>query len=164
MQSQQKAESDLLRLYGRMVTTILVLLVMAVIGIRYFSYISLLGSPNLELEHTRFLNVVAMVRSQWLSLGKPRQMQLDWEILSEPNVNNKKTLVVMSMQGWPQPNQLDDQGCQLLWQQLMGQDIRDTTLIGVYFSKDNSCRYRSENGNRMDYLLDSGRVVFLTDS
>lgn len=36
MQTQQKAESDLLRIYGRMITIGLVLVIMAVIGAKYF--------------------------------------------------------------------------------------------------------------------------------
>lgn len=38
MQTQQKAESDLLRIYGRMITIGLVLVIMAVIGAKYFFY------------------------------------------------------------------------------------------------------------------------------
>ncbi|MGL4750763.1 MAG: MSHA biogenesis protein MshF [Shewanella sp.] len=162
MQSQQKAESDLLRVYGRLVSLTLILVILAVIGVNYFSTVPQLAVRNLELEHTRFLNVLAMVRSQWLSLGKPQQMRLNWEVFNEQSTNSEQTFVAMGVQGWPQPSQFDDQGCQALWQQLMGQDLAENTLMGAYFSKDNSCRYRSQNGDSIGYQLNSGRVIFLT--
>ncbi len=164
MQSQQKAESDLLRVYGRLVSLTLLLIILAVIGFKYFATMPQLAARSVELEHTRFLNVLAMVRSQWLSLGKPQQMGLDWEVFNEQSVNNDQTSVLMSVQGWPQPSHLDDQSCQLLWQQLMGQEAGDESLIGSYFAKDNSCRYRSKNGDSIGYQLNSGRVIFLTSS
>ncbi|MFB2779041.1 MSHA biogenesis protein MshF [Shewanella mangrovisoli] len=164
MQSQQKAESDLLRVYGRLVSLTLILIILAVIGVKYFATMPQLAARSVELEHTRFLNVLAMVRSQWLSLGKPQQMRLDWEVFNEQNANNEHTSVLMSVQGWPQPSHLDDQSCQLLWQQLMGQEAGDESLIGSYFAKDNSCRYRSKNGDSIGYQLNSGRVIFLTSS
>ncbi|MEL4342764.1 MSHA biogenesis protein MshF [Shewanella xiamenensis] len=165
MQSQQKAESDLLRVYGRLVSLTLILIILAVIGFKYFATMPQLAARNVELEHTRFLNVLAMVRSQWLSLGKPQQMRLDWEVFNEQNTHNEQqTLVIMSAQGWPQPTELSDQGCQALWWQLMGQEAADNSLIGSYFLKDNSCRYRSQNGDSIGYQLNSGRVIFLTNS
>ncbi|MFB2726655.1 MSHA biogenesis protein MshF [Shewanella mangrovisoli] len=164
MQSQQKAESDLLRVYGRLVSLTLILIILAVIGVKYFATMPQLAARSVELEHTRFLNVLAMVRSQWLSLGKPQQMRLDWEVFNEQSANNEHTSVLMSVQGWPQPSHLDDQSCQLLWQQLMGQEAGDESLVGSYFAKDNSCRYRSKNGDSIGYQLNSGRVIFLTSS
>ncbi|MDH1471934.1 MSHA biogenesis protein MshF [Shewanella sp. GD03713] len=164
MQSQQKAESDLLRVYGRLVSLTLILIILAVIGFKYFATMPQLAARSVELEHTRFLNVLAMVRSQWLSLGKPQQMRLDWEVFNEQSANNDQTSVLMSVQGWPQPSHLDDQSCQLLWQQLMGQEAGDESLTGSYFTKDNSCRYRSKNGDSIGYQLNSGRVIFLTSS
>ena len=162
MQSQQKAESDLLRVYGRLVSLTLILVILAVIGVKYFASMPQLAARSVELEHTRFLNVLAMVRSQWLSLGKPQQMRLDWEVFNEQSTNSEQTFVVMGVQGWPQPSQFDDQGCQALWQQLMGQEQGDESLIGSYFAKDNSCRYRAQNGDSIGYQLNSGRVIFLT--
>lgn len=165
MQSQQKAESNLLRVYGRLVSLTLVLIILAVIGVKYFTAMPQLAARSVEVEHSRFLNVLAMVRSQWLSLGKPQQMRLDWEVFNEQNTHNEQqTLVIMSAQGWPQPTELSDQGCQALWWQLMGQEAADNSLIGSYFLKDNSCRYRSQNGDRIGYQLNSGRVIFLTNS
>lgn len=124
MRSQQKAESNLLNLYGRMIALIVVLTMMAIIGIKYFSTMPQLAARGLELEHTRFLNIVAMVRSQWLSLGKPSQMNLDWEIFDNQNQQLKPSVVKMNTLGWPQPQQRNNQGCQALWQQLMGTELK----------------------------------------
>ncbi|PIW59984.1 MSHA biogenesis protein MshF [Shewanella sp. CG12_big_fil_rev_8_21_14_0_65_47_15] len=162
MQSQQKAEGDLLRVYGRMITIILVLVMMAVIGIRYFSTMPQVAARSVELEHTRFLNVLAMVRSQWLSLGKPAQLQLDWEVFTDQSQTVGQSVVKMSALGWPQPKQLDHLGCQELWLQLMGSELQEDTLVGEFLSKDTSCRYRSQNGDSIGYQLNSGRVIFLT--
>lgn len=164
MQSQQKAESDLLRVYGRLISLCLILIIFAVIGVKHFATMPQLAARSVELEHARFLNVLAMVRSQWLSLGKPQQMRLDWEVFNDQSAKNNQTLVIMSTQGWPQPNEFNDQGCQALWLQLMGQEVTDKTLIGSYFSRDNSCRYRSQNGDSIGYQLNSGRVIFLTNT
>lgn len=163
MRSQQKAESNLLNLYGRMIALIVVLTMMAIIGIKYFSTMPQLAARGLELEHTRFLNIVAMVRSQWLSLGKPSQMNLDWEIFDNQNQQLKPSVVKMNILGWPQPQQRNNQGCQALWQQLMGTELKKSTLIGAYLPRDNSCHYRSQNGDSIGYQLDSGRVIFLTN-
>ncbi|MDR6965868.1 MSHA biogenesis protein MshF [Shewanella putrefaciens] len=163
MRSQQKAESNLLNLYGRMIALIVVLTMMAIIGIKYFSTMPQLAARGLELEHTRFLNIVAMVRSQWLSLGKPSQMNLDWEIFDNQSQQLKPSVVKMNALGWPQPLQLDNQGCQALWQQLMGTELKKSTLTGAYLPRDNSCHYRSQNGDSIGYQLDSGRVIFLTN-
>ncbi|AVV84028.1 MSHA biogenesis protein MshF [Shewanella putrefaciens] len=72
------------------------LTMMAIIGIKYFSTMPQLAARGLELEHTRFLNIVAMVRSQWLSLGKPSQMNLDWEIFDNQNQQLKPSVVKMN--------------------------------------------------------------------
>lgn len=162
MHSQQKAESDLLRVYGRMITIILVLVMMAVIGIKYFSSMPQVAARSVELEHTRFLNVLAMVRSQWLSLGKPAQLRLDWEVFTDQNQAVGQSVVKMSALGWPQPKQLDHLGCQELWLQLMGSELQEDTLMGEFFPKDTSCRYHSQNGDSIGYQLNSGRVIFLT--
>lgn len=167
MHSQQKAESDLLRIYGRMITIILVLVILAVIGNQYFSSMPQVAARSAELAHARFLNVLAMVHSRWLSLGKPQQLQLDWEVFTDqrqavgPSVVNM-SVVNMSPLGWPLPKQLDHRGCQELWLQLMGSELQEDTLMGEFFSTDTRCRYRSQNGDSIDYRLNSGGVIFLT--
>lgn len=162
MQTQQKAESDLLRLYGRIIAIGLVLVIMAVIGAKYFFTLPQIAARGLEVDHARFLNVLVMVRSQWLSLGKPPQMQLNWEAFDNISKDTELSIVDINGLGWPQPKQYSTQGCQDLWQQLMGAEIHDVGLEADYLAKDNSCHYRSHNGDSLGYQLNSGRVIFLT--
>ena len=162
MQTQQKAESDLLRIYGRMIAIGIVLVIMAVIGAKYFFTLPQIAARGLEVEHARFLNVLVMVRSQWLSLGKPAQLQLNWEVFDNLSPETESSVVDINDLGWPQPKHLNDQGCQDLWQQLMGAETDNLGLEADYLVKDNSCHYRSKNGDSLGYQLNSGRVIFLT--
>ena len=162
MQTQQKAESDLLRIYGRMITIGLVLVIMAVIGAKYFFTLPQIAARGLEVDHARFLNVLVMARSQWLSLGKPPQLQLNWEAFDNSAKETEPSVVDVNGLGWPQPKQLNGQGCQDLWQQLMGAEVDNAGLVADYLVKDNSCHYRSHSGDSLGYQLNSGRVIFLT--
>lgn len=162
MQSQQKAEGDLLRLYGRMITVALVLMIMAVIGAKYWVIMPQIVARGLEVDHARFLNVLVMVRSQWLSLGKPQRLQLNWEAFDSPSRENDASVVTMNPLGWPQPERFTTEGCQALWWQLMGAKLNDEALVASYLSKDNTCHYRAQNGDSLGYQLSSGRVIFLT--
>ena len=49
MQSQQKAESNLLRVYGRLVSLTLVLIILAVIGVKYFATMPQLAARSVEV-------------------------------------------------------------------------------------------------------------------
>lgn len=160
MQSQQKAENDLLRVYGRLVAICLILIVMSIIGLKYFAGLPQLAARGIALEHDRFLNVLVMVRSQWLSLGNPPSMRLEWEVTSEDEKGKyASSSVAMNLQGWPQPQRRDNLGCQQLWLQLMG---GQGTLTAEYLVNDNSCHYLAANGDSIGYQLNSGRVIFLT--
>lgn len=165
MRSQQQVEGHLLRLYGRTVALCLVLAVMAIMGLRYFSTAPDMGSRHLEIEHTRLLTILAMVRSQWLSLGKPSQLQLNWEITGLKQLHDKSS-VLMNTQGAPQPPSLSSQGCQQLWLQLMGSKLNTQAFVASYYTKDNSCRFMvntgADQGGSLAYQLDSGRVIFQT--
>ncbi|MCH1930247.1 MSHA biogenesis protein MshF [Shewanella sp. A25] len=163
MQSQQKADSDLLRIFGRMVTITVLLLMLAFIGVKYFSAVPQMAARNMEIEHTRLLNVLTMVRSQWLSLGKPQQMALDWEQFAEPSVE-APSLVPFNRLGWPQPKSMDSEGCQLLWLQLMGGETKNGAPIAEYYSNENSCVFRVESNDEISYQLDTGRAIFLKHS
>ena len=160
MQSQQKADNDLLHIYGRMISVGLVLVIMAVVGAKYFLTLPQIAARGLEVEHTRLLNVLVMVRSQWLSLGKPQQMQLNWEVLDNISIKPETSVVSMNDLGWLQPKSFTAQGCQDLWWQLMGTELDNADLVADYSAKDNRCHYLSPNGNSIDYQLDSGSVIF----
>ncbi|MGL4939443.1 MSHA biogenesis protein MshF [Shewanella sp.] len=162
MSIQQHADSQLLRLYGRMACVIVLLLMMVVIGSRYFASIPPLGAKGLAFAHPRFLHVLTMVRSQWLSQGQPSQLQLQWAPLA-PTGGNTQTMIRLNARGWPQSPRGNPQACQVLWQQLMGAESSRAHLIATYLPQDNSCRYRAENGDSLVYQQDFGRVIFLTN-
>ncbi|MGL5393619.1 MAG: MSHA biogenesis protein MshF [Shewanella sp.] len=162
MQSQQRVEASLLRWYGRMVTLSLVLVMMTVIGLKYSSSLPPLSRTSVEQQHLRWLHVLAMVRAQWLSLGKPSQLQLTWAVFGHPPQKNQGSVVAISSQGWPQPPSLDSQGCQQLWWQLMGEEWQSVDLVAHYVQSDNSCQYYTQPGEGIGYQLDFGRVIFLT--
>lgn len=164
MQSQQRAQSELLRLFGRLVSLCLILIILAVMGVKYFSTVPQVAGRSVELAHTRFLHVLAMVHAQWLSLGKPQQLTLEWQALTEVAPTAVRTEVKVNVLGWPQPEQRDAQGCQDLWWQLMGQPLSQQSLSAEFYPKDGSCRYSAANGESIGYQLDSGRVVFLMEN
>jgi len=89
MLSQQKADDDLIKVYGRVIAIVVVLVLLSIVGIRSFNSTSNIGGRGLEFEHNRFLNVLAMVRSQWLASGRPHRMQLSWHN-KVPNVAPSK--------------------------------------------------------------------------
>ncbi|NMH65216.1 MSHA biogenesis protein MshF [Shewanella salipaludis] len=162
MRREQKAESELLGVYGGMMTLVPVLVIMAIIGFKYFAGLPQLASRNLEQEHTRLLNVLAMVRSQWLLLGKPRALPLNWQTTAD-QPTQAPGRVRMSGQGWPLPDSLDEAGCRALWQQLMGKDPAADALTASYRASDDTCRFALEQGDSLVYRLNSGGVIFLTN-
>lgn len=160
MQRQQQAEHKLLRGYGCMVTLTLVLVIVAVIGIKYFSRLPPLSAGPLEQQHSRWVNVLTMVRAQWLSLGKPSQLQLTWQAFAH-HPHHQPSVVTMNEFGWPAPPSPDGQGCQQLWQQLMGTELKVNALVAEYVAQDNSCHFHTQNGDGFSYQQDFGRVIFL---
>lgn len=91
MLSQQKADNELLKVYGQAIAIVVLLLLLAIFGVRYLNNAPNLGARNLALEHNRFLNVLAMVRSQWLASGRPDKMLLSWHNLASNEPNSPKT-------------------------------------------------------------------------
>ena len=87
MLSQQKADDDLLSVYGKIIAIVVLLVVLAILGARYINTAPNLTSQGLAFEHNRLLNVLAMVRSQWLTSGRPTKMLLSWYDVA-PNVLN----------------------------------------------------------------------------
>lgn len=159
MPNQHQAEEDLLRTFAKLAALVILLIVLAVLGVRYFSAVDQVSARGLQLEHHRLLNVLAMVRSKWLSLGRPEQMWLDWQTQDQSPPLSQLT---MNQAGWPQAPSRDDSGCAALWQQLLG-GVPDKAVIQAQFiQQDQSCRYFSSSGESLNYQLESGRVIFLT--
>ncbi|MBQ4890832.1 hypothetical protein A9267_12390 [Shewanella sp. UCD-FRSSP16_17] len=173
MQKQQKSESDLLRTYGRIITLTLVLVIMAVIASKHFSSVESIGTKGLQLEHSRLLYVLAMVKSQWLSQGRPSALKLSWEDtgvgsanrqLDEVKVQPQNNIIQMSPQGWPLLNSSDEAGCRALWQQLMASDLHDIKADVFYQKEPEICRFTTEQSGSISYQASSGRVIFLEGS
>jgi len=82
MLKQQQAEGDLIKVYGRIIAIGVLLLILAVLGVRHFNSIPNITSKSLELEHNRLLNINAMIKSRWLSTGRPKQLLLNWQSMA----------------------------------------------------------------------------------
>lgn len=87
MLRQQKADDDLLKVYGRVLALAVLLLVLAILGFRHFNTVPNLVGQSFAMEHNRLLNILAMVKSQWLSTGRPNKILLNWQSMA-PNVLN----------------------------------------------------------------------------
>ncbi|AZG71837.1 MSHA biogenesis protein MshF [Shewanella livingstonensis] len=193
MLSQQKADDDLLKVYGRVIAIAVVLVLLAIFGVRYLNTTSNIGGRSLEFEHNRFLNVLAMVRSQWLASGRPHQMQLSWhnmvsnEASSETSDHDTTSTdasmssevingdadadlvgtdnwISLSDQGWPIIATNNVQGCERLWGQLLATNVQELNITVDYQPDDNICRYYSGSKASLSYQLQTGRVIFLINA
>ncbi|MPY25884.1 hypothetical protein FM037_01880 [Shewanella psychropiezotolerans] len=169
MLSQQKADGELLELYGKMIAIVLLLALLGVLGFRYFGSVNNIAAQGLRIDHTRFLNVLGMIKAQWLAQGRPKEMRLDWDTGSVISVNNQVTeleemnLVKMSSGGWPLPNKLDSAGCEQLWYRLLGLDTASQQVVSSLSQGGDVCSYVANNLDRLGYQLTTGRVIFLTN-
>ncbi len=162
MEKQTRVDSELMQAYGKMIAIVVLLLILSVLGYGYFAKVEQVSAQGLRLEHSRLLNVLAMVRSQWLVQGRPAEMHLDWSTAMELR-EGEQPLIKMSEQGWPTLEQVTEEGCKKLWWQLLGG--RDD-LVKIVTQADRAgevCSYIANNGDRLSYQLNSGRVIFLTD-
>ena len=160
MLQQQKAEGDLLTVYARLIAIVLVFVLMAILGGRYFYAAPDLVKRNLQLEHDRMVNMLVMVRSQWLSLGKPTEMKLDWETLGQ--YQQQAITMYISSKGMPLPNTRDSQGCQQLWNALLGSDISIKGINVDYSNKDDACVFFASDKEQIIYSMLTGKVSYLT--
>ncbi|QDE32834.1 hypothetical protein [Shewanella polaris] len=189
MLSQQKADDDLLKIYGRVIAMVVLLVLLTIFGIRYLNNTQSLGERGLEFEHNRLLNVLAMVHSQWLASGRPDRMLLSWHnvvsdvssnkvdsgnndavlkdtqlkmdtIYDDVDIVGTDNWISMSAEGWPIINTHDTQGCVHLWGQLLASDVHELNITVDYQSEQNICRYFSNKAS-LRYQLQTGRVIFL---
>ncbi len=158
MKRQHRSNRHLLQLYGRVISLCIVLMILAILSFRYFSAIERNSAPTLQIEQSRLINILAMIHSQWLSQGRPKQIKPDW--LGEQV--QKDSLILMGQQGWPILNKVDDQSCERLWTQLLGErnDLK-ATITTIALSSD-MCLYSHVNGEQIRYQLDSSNVIFST--
>lgn len=160
MKSQQKADGELLQVFGKVVAIVLLLTLLSVLGFRYFGSVSNISSQGLRVDHNRLLNVLGMVKAQWLAQGRPTEMKLTW---ASTGTEYAESYVKMSAGGWPLPNNRDASGCEQLWYQLLGKDTLSQQFVSEIDAKRDVCNYIANNSDRVGYQLTSGRVIFLTN-
>ena len=170
MLSQQKADGDLLKLFGNMVAILLLLSVLGVLGTRYFSTLDNISAQGLRLEHSRLLNVLNMIKAQWLAEGRPKQMMLDWDayvsIHGGTSANQEASdrhLVNINESGWPMPDKLNSAGCERLWYHLLGTKPEAQQILSSVGREGATCDYFARNNDHIRYHLTSGRVILLTN-
>lgn len=160
MQSQQQADGELLQVFGKVVAIVLLLTLLSVLGFRYFGSVNNISAQGLRVDHTRLLNVLGMVKAQWLAQGRPSEMHLSWD---SAGTEYATSIVKMSSGGWPLPNQANSSGCEQLWYQLLGHDTLSQQLVSKMSAEGDVCSYIANNSDRLGYQLISGHVIFLTN-
>ncbi|MEI6859478.1 MAG: hypothetical protein V5788_06810 [Shewanella sp.] len=169
MLSQQKADGDLLGLFGRVIAMVLLIILLGVLSFRYLGSMNNIAAQALWIDHSRFLNVLIMIKAKWLAQGKPKEMRLDWDTGGIISNNDQPTkpqgikLVKMSSGGWPLPNKLDSAGCKQLWYQLLGVDAASQDIVSLLDPNGLICNYTVNDSLSLSYQLVSGRVVFVAN-
>ncbi|MCG9730295.1 hypothetical protein L1D44_10580 [Shewanella sp. Isolate13] len=160
MLNQQKADAELISVYGKIIALIILLIVLFYLAFNYFGSIKQLSRPSMQVEHTRLLNVLGVARSQWLMRSKPEILILDW-YSDNPKHASSTGQVRMAAGGWPVPNETSVAGCRQLLMELLGPGYAQQ--IETRFNSDTGvCRFIGESGESISYQTTSGRVIFLT--
>jgi len=166
MQSQQQADSELLQMFGKVAAIVLLLTLLSILGVRYFGSVDKISAQGLRVDHTKMLNILAMVKTQWLVRGRPTEMKLEWDGLDfatqKQQVSVVQNLVKMSAGGWPLPGTADSKGCKQLWRQLLGRKPIEQQLVTQLSAEGDVCSFVANNSDRLSYQLTTGRVIFLT--
>jgi len=166
MQSQQQADGELLQMFGKVIAIVLLLTLLGILGFRYFGSVDRLSAQGLRVDHTKMLNVLAMIKAQWLAKGRPPELRLEWDTGGiqdrDPLDNDGQNFVKMSHGGWPLPDTADSKGCRQLWHQLLGREPVEPLMVSQLGPEGDVCRYITNNSDRLTYQLTTGRVIFLT--
>ncbi|GLS82343.1 hypothetical protein [Paraferrimonas haliotis] len=159
MQRQQKADLELLSSGKLIVTVMIVMVVMAVIGWRFAPMSTSLDQTHLEQEQVRWITVTNMLRSQWMTQGRPQQ------ITAELHGSNQSITVAMSASGWPTPTHRTESGCQALWRAIQGtardDQFANGNLRAGFDRSSKVCRYRVSDGSAMSYQVETGRLLVI---
>ncbi|NRD72478.1 hypothetical protein HQQ94_04295 [Shewanella sp. VB17] len=166
MLNQQKADTELLQLLGKSVSLLLMVALLTILGVKYFHSVDKVGAQNLEVDHTKLIHLLSMVKAQWFSQGRPALLNLEWDSFEDFNqhqqVDKKLNLIKMSDSGWPLLNQRDKLGCKQLWKQLLGRETERQSIVTDFDASGGVCHYISEHSGQLSYELNSGRVTLLT--
>ena len=189
MLKQQQAEGDLIKVYGRMIAIGVFLLILAVLGFRHLNSIPSMTGKSLALEHNRLLNITAMIKSQWLSTGRPKQLLLNWKSMApdvltnsqaeEYEVSQAESLNMAPLQAKDEfDTQLVATGNWISlsnkgWPVINSLDVMGcerlwyqllaTQLNDIAVSYDadtHVCRYLAEDSTSISYQFSTGRILF----
>ncbi len=165
MQRQQQAEGELIQVYRSLIAVILIALLLGIFGYRYFADMNQIMGQRGDLAYNRLLNVLVMVRSQWLAYGKPKEMELDWKVFDSNTMGKLSNVsissrVKMSDAGRPLPETKDATGCRKLWYQLMGQELQKQLVVEFHLTEQ-SCYYKTKSLDSISYQLTTGRVLYV---
>lgn len=175
MLKQQQSDEHLLKSYGRIIAMSVLLLVLGALGYRHFTTVPHVVGQSLAIEHTRLLNTLAMVKSQWLSNGRPNKMQLNWEKAGQyddqvsglsrisgdldADLTATQNWILLSQGGWPILFSNDVTGCKQFWYSVTGAEL---TEIEVFIDAEQSnCRYTAPDKASLSYQFSTGRVIFI---
>ncbi|MBR9729063.1 hypothetical protein ACFOD0_15715 [Shewanella intestini] len=182
MIKQYDAEQGIIKVYVRIISVSILLIVLGVLSYRHFNTLPNFVSQSLAIEHKRLLNILAMVRSQWLSKGRPNTLLLNWDTLASNMLDDNKganalsgnnrngtqseirlvgengNRIRLSKQGWPLLESNDKTGCYRLWHQLLASRTDELTV--TYNDKNQVCHYQSANFDSVSYQALSGRVIY----
>lgn len=117
-----------MQVYAKLVALILLLIVLAILGFRYLGSVQQVSAQGLVVEHTRLLNVLGMIKAQWLAKGRPEMMRLDWQFTDVTDGQDQQ-LVKINRGGWPTVNNVNESSCEQLWQQLLGGDTHSQQIV-----------------------------------
>ncbi|KFZ37820.1 hypothetical protein HR45_08160 [Shewanella mangrovi] len=160
MQPQEQQDLKSISLFRQLIALVVFLILLATIAERYFGGINTVSANSLALEHNRLLNVLAMVRSQWQSLGKPQRMTADWLLFENGQATNT---LVMDRGGWPTIDTFDAQGCEQLWFELLGVTAQQADVATEFDGQQQICHFRTESGQSISYQISSGQVAYSGD-
>ncbi|MCH1918124.1 hypothetical protein L9G15_01630 [Shewanella sp. A3A] len=153
-----QAEAKSLGLFRQLVALVVLLLILAVLAQRYFNGVNNVSSQSLALEHNRLVNVLAMVRSQWQSLGRPSEMQADW-LMHDQGVSR----LTMARGGWPTVTENSAAGCEQLWTQLLGITPAQAEISVNFEPQAQRCQFIAMSGQRLEYQLDNGQLHYFAE-
>lgn len=116
---------------------------------------------SFKLQQRDFVETVNLLHVQWMRLGRP-------EVMSTAMVlaNGNQREIRMSKQGWPVIPTPNEQGCEKLWQLLMGSEMayskqQITTRYTQDESATQSCTYRHAGSQSFIYSPQHGGVTVL---
>ncbi|RLV59044.1 hypothetical protein D5018_14220 [Parashewanella curva] len=167
MTPQQKADANVSLELVKMAAICVVLVVIGYAAAYIEPDIEQVDNQAYKQEYLRLQHVLGAVHNQWIIRGKPRYINLNWQDVSQltqPLNSNPKivasTKVKLSVSGFPVLNTQDTQGCEILWQQLMGASRSKLHLVSRYKESQQQCEFKAFDSAVIIYSLASETLSF----